>query len=126
MYRCPACGRDGIAKRMRCFCGADLSLLAQLDSLCDAWFNSALEALAAGKPGRAIERLSACCTARPSDVSALCALAKTWAQLGHLDDATDALGRATAVQPDAPELAEIRRALDEARVPAEATDLNAT
>src|SRR5947209_1363764 len=124
MYRCPACGRDGIAKRMRCFCGADLSLLAQLDSLCDAWFNSALEALAAGKLARAIEWLSACCTARPSDASALSALAKTWAQLGRLDEAADALGRAAAVQPDGPSLVEIRMALDEARVPAETPDVN--
>ena len=111
MYTCPACGADGVMTRSRCRCGADLSLLRYLDAVPDAWFNQALEAIAAGKPGRALEWLAACCAARPNDAAALRALAKLWGQLGHAPEALDALRRAATIEPDAPRLEEVRAAL---------------
>jgi regulator of sirC expression with transglutaminase-like and TPR domain len=90
-----------------------LSLLQRLDAVADAWFNRALEALAAGAPGRALEWLSACCAARPTDAAARRAQAKVWAQLGHWEEARDALERAAAIEPDVPELEAIRQALRE-------------
>jgi tetratricopeptide (TPR) repeat protein len=88
-----------------------LTLLERLDSVSDAWFNRALEFLQEGNLGRALELFAACCAARPSDASALRALAKVWGHLGRFDEAQDALQRAAAIDPDAPELGEIRRAL---------------
>ena len=115
MYSCPACGAEGVANRSACRCGADLSLLQSLDSITDAWFNRALEALAEGAPGQALEWLSACCVVRPTDAAARRAQARVWAQLGLLQEAQDALDRAAAIVPDAPELADIQQALEEAR-----------
>src|SRR4051812_26825962 len=91
MYSCPACGLPGVERRPTCSCGADLSLLIRLDCLADAWFNSALDAFSAGAPGRAVEWLSACCAARPSDTTALRALAKAWAHLARFEEARAAL-----------------------------------
>lgn len=114
MYSCPACGASAVARRSRCVCGADLSLLVSLDGLCDTWFNSALTALAAGATGRALEWFAACAAARPSDGAALRALARVWAQLGHHREAGEALERAAAIEPDAPDVAVIRKALADA------------
>jgi tetratricopeptide (TPR) repeat protein len=83
----------------------------------DAWFNRSLEALAAGAPGRALEWIAASCAAQPTDAAARRVLAQVWAQLGRPAEARDALERAAALDPDAPELAEIRRALDAAADP---------
>jgi tetratricopeptide (TPR) repeat protein len=116
-YNCPACGADDVAHRAVCRCGADLSLLQRLDGIADAWFNRALAALAEGAPGRALEWLSASCTARPSDAAARRAQAKVWAQLGRWAEARDALQRAAALEPDAPELALLRQAFKEAEAP---------
>ena len=113
MYSCPACGAEDVAKRSVCVCGADLSLLERLDAVADAWFNRALEALEEGAVGRALEWLSACCAARPTDAAALRAQAKVWAQLGHLKEAQGALERAAAIEPDGAETAAIRQALAE-------------
>jgi predicted Zn-dependent protease len=112
MYSCPECGAEEVASRATCVCGADLVPLQRLDSVADAWFNRALESLAGGATGRALEWLSASCAARPTDVAARLAQAKVWAQLGHCDEARDALERAAAIDPDAAELEIIRTALD--------------
>jgi tetratricopeptide (TPR) repeat protein len=108
LYSCPACGADQTPGSPRCRCGADLRLLQQLDSLADAWFNRALTALADGSPGRALEWLAAACAARPDDFPARLALARVWAQLGRPTEAADALERAAALDPDAPEVAALR------------------
>lgn len=115
MYSCPACGTEGKRDLFRCSCGADLALLEQLEGVADAWFNRALAALAEDRPGRALEWLAACCAARPTDAAAGRALARVWAQLGCWDQAADALDRAAALDPDAPETAELRQALATAR-----------
>lgn len=114
MYNCPACGREVITGQSVCRCGADLSLLQRLDSVADAWFNRGLEALKNGAPGQALEWLSACCAARPTDAAARLAQAKVWAQLGHRQEALAALERVRAVEPDAPELAALQIALRDA------------
>ncbi len=112
MYNCPACGEGEVTGRTRCRCGADLALLQQLDAVADGWFNRGLEALAAGRPGEALEWLSACCAARPTDAAARRAQAKVWAQLGHFAEARVALERAAALDPDAAELRAFREALE--------------
>jgi hypothetical protein len=104
-YSCPACKRDGVGGQTRCTCGADLEVLCRLDELADHWFNAALAALAAGRPGLALEWLAACCKARPTDAPAHYALAKVWAQLGHVPEAEAALACARDLDPGAPELA---------------------
>jgi tetratricopeptide (TPR) repeat protein len=110
---CPSCGCD-LGDGSACpGCGTDVTLLACLDAQPDAYFNRALEAFAAGRPGRGLEWLAACCAARPTDAPALRALARAWAQLGHAAAARDALDRAQAVDPDAPEQAAIKAVLDE-------------
>jgi tetratricopeptide (TPR) repeat protein len=111
VYSCPACGADAVEGQAACRCGADLSLLLRLNGMADAWFNRALEALARGAPGRALEYLAACSAARPTDAAALRALAKVWAQLGRRAEARDALERAAEIDPGAPELEALRRAL---------------
>lgn len=115
MYSCPACGKEDVIGLAVCTCGADLGVLLKLERAIDAWFNSALEALKEGKVGRALEWLSACCVARPTDAVAVRALAKVWTQMGHWEEATDALERAAQIEPDAPDLSDIREALQEAR-----------
>jgi len=115
MYSCPACGADDVEGRTVCRCGADVTLLQRLDSIADAWFNRALEALAEGRAGRALEWLSACCAARPTDAAARRAQARVWAQLGRYREALDALERAAELDPTAAELPSIREALDEAQ-----------
>jgi len=114
MYNCPACGAAEVAGLSVCRCGADLALLQRLNALADVWFNRALEALAAGTPGRALEWLSACCAARPTDAAARRAQAKVWAQLGRWDEARDALDRAALIEPDAGNLAAIRATFEDA------------
>jgi tetratricopeptide (TPR) repeat protein len=89
-----------------------------LEALADAWFNRALAALAEGRPGRALEWLSACCAARPTDAEARRAQAKAWAQLGRWVEARDALDRAAEIDPDAAELEVIRQAVDAAEAQA--------
>lgn len=111
MYSCPACGAEEVTNRVVCLCGADLSLLQRLDSVADAWFNRALEALKNGEAGLALEWLSACCAARPTDSAARRAQAKIWGQLGHRKEALNALDRAATIEPDAPEVDIIGRAL---------------
>lgn len=110
MYSCPACGAENVAGRAACVCGTDLTLLQRLDGLADAWFNQGLEALAQGAPWRALEWISACCAARPTDRAARRTQAKLWAQLGFPTGAADALERAASLDPQAPELAPLRRA----------------
>lgn len=117
MYCCPACGADDVANQSVCRCGADLALLQQLEVLADVWFNRALEALKNGAPGAALEWLSACCAARPTDAPARRAQARVWAQLGRLPEACAALDRAAEIEPDAPEVEEIRQALRSALLP---------
>jgi len=117
MYACPACGRDSVADTAACECGADLSMLRVLEAIAEQWFNRALQALAEGRPGSALEWLSACCAARPTDAAARRALAKVWAQLNRWDEAGQALDRAAAIDPDSLELVEIREALQDARAP---------
>ncbi len=111
MFTCPACGAEPPANRDTCGCGADLSLLRCLDAVPDAWFNRALDELAEGRPGRALEWLAACCAARPTDAAALRALAQVWGQLGRPAEAEDALRRAAACEPDHPELKAIEDAV---------------
>lgn len=115
IYSCPSCGAEDMSRQTACSrCGADLSLLQRLDLVADIWFNRALEALKDGSPGRALEWLSAACAARPTDAAARRAQAKVWAQLGRWNEAHDALERARAIEPDAPEAAQIVQALQEA------------
>jgi tetratricopeptide (TPR) repeat protein len=111
MYSCPACGAVNVADLLTCRCGADLSLLQGLDALVDAWFNRALEALASGETGRALEWVSACCVARPTDAAARRVQAKIWAQLGCWNEARAALEQARLIEPDASETNEIEQAL---------------
>jgi tetratricopeptide (TPR) repeat protein len=102
-------------------CGADLSLLVHLDGLADVWFNRALQCLASGVPGRALEWLAASCAARPTDAASLRSLAKLWGQLGRWEEARDALQRAAAIAPEVPEVERIREAIDAAaRIPSPA------
>jgi Flp pilus assembly protein TadD len=112
-YGCPSCGADAAAGQLRCACGADLALLVGLGAIADAWFNRGLEALAAGQDARALEWLAAACAARPTDAAALRALARVWARLGHRAAARTALARAEEIEPGAPDLDELRRALSE-------------
>ncbi|MGE0129086.1 MAG: hypothetical protein AB7U82_13490 [Blastocatellales bacterium] len=123
MYNCPACGAMDVEGRETCACGADLSLLARLEAISDAWFNEGLRALAEGARGRAMEWFSAACAARPTDAAARRAQAKVWAQLGCWDEALDALERAAMIEPDDDELNAIRRAIEEgaARLAAQAS-----
>jgi tetratricopeptide (TPR) repeat protein len=120
MYSCPACGADKVASLDRCHCGTDLTLLRKLAAIPDAWFNRGLEALAAGRRGLALEWLSACCVARPTDGEARRTSIKVWAQLGCFEEARDALDRAAELEPDDPELREIRQALESAQAVASA------
>lgn len=110
-YNCPSCGKEIPFTRAICSCGADLSLLQGLDALSDAWFNRALKALSEGNRGRALEWLAACCAARPMDADARRAMAKVWAQLGHVNEAKAALELARDIDPENPEVAEIDLAL---------------
>lgn len=117
MYDCPACGAEDVADQAACRnCGAGLSLLLQLGQVADLWFNRALAELRNDAPnrGRALEWLSACCAARPTDAAARLAQAKIWAQLDCWPEAQDALDRAAKIEPEAPELNLIRQALQEA------------
>ncbi|GEM_PF-1369875 len=113
MYSCPACSAMDLEGRETCACGADLSLLAGLEAVSDAWFNEGLRALSEGARGRALEWFSAACAARPTDAAARRAQAKVWAQLGRWDEALDALDRAAVIEPDADELNAIRQAIEE-------------
>lgn len=120
MYNCPACGVEDVAQDTNCRCGADLSLLLQLETLADVWFNRALAELRDNAPGRALEWLSAACAVRPADAAARRAQARLWAQLGRYVEARDALARAAELEPDAPELIEIGAALNDAEARLEA------
>lgn len=115
MYSCPSCGADDVGGRAVCRCGADLGLLQALEAVSDVWFNQALAELEAGRPGRALEWLSACCAARPADAEARLAQAKLWAQLGRWAEAQEALDRAAEVEPELAELAAVRQAIAEAK-----------
>lgn len=117
MYTCPVCGATDVNRRARCKCGADLSVLQCLDAVPDAWFNQGLKALENGARGEALEWFAACCRARPSDAAARRALAKVWAQLGHLKEASRALEESATSDPDAAELAVIRKAISDASKP---------
>jgi Tfp pilus assembly protein PilF len=111
MYSCPACGAENVVGMTACRCGNDLTLLRGIDAAADAWFNRGLEALAAGAPGRALEWLSACCVARPTDAAALRIQAKLWARLGHVREAGEALDRAAELDPSSPDLLAAREAI---------------
>ena len=111
MYSCPACNNPDVSGRSSCVCGADLSLLRSLDALPDLWFNEALDSIAENRPGRAIEWLAACCAVRPTDAAALRLLAKTWILLDRWREASDALDRAVALDPDAPEVPRLRESI---------------
>ena len=115
MYSCPACNAPDIGGRSVCHCGADLSLLRSLEALPDVWFNEALRHLDAGRPGRALEYLAACCTARPTDAAALRVLAQAWLLLDRWREAGDALRRASELEPDAPGLPRLQAALTAVR-----------
>ena len=125
-YSCPACGADDVGGRDRCKCGADVSLLRALDAAPDAWFNRALKALNDGDPGRALEWVSACCAARPSDGAARRVQAKIWAQLGHWQEAVRALSQSAEIEPDSDEVKEIREALRAAQTRARRRAAKAT
>lgn len=111
MLHCPSCSSTIPDRRASCVCGADLLALQEIETLVDAWFNRAVEALEAGDEGRALEWLAACSIARPSDVEALAALALLWIRLGRPDDARRALERARSVEPDAAAIGEVEAAL---------------
>jgi tetratricopeptide (TPR) repeat protein len=115
MYNCPACGVEVAGHDSRCYCGSDLSLLLQMETLADVWFNRALVELNANRHGRALEWLSAACALRPSDAAALRIQSKVWAQLGHYDEALDALERSAQFEPDAPQFREIAAALEDVK-----------
>ena len=115
MYSCPACGADDVMGRLVCRCGADLSLLVRLEEISDAWFNRGIQALADGKPGRAVEWFSTCCAANPNDLEARLYQARAWMQLGHRMEARQSLKRARKLAPDSPEVAALQSKL--ARVP---------
>ncbi len=117
MYKCPACGAGDATGRTQCRCGADLTLLQALDAVADAWFNRGLQALDRDAPGEALEWFCACCAARPSDVAARLAQAKTWARLERYEQARDALEKARKTAPDAEGLDELAQALEEAMKP---------
>jgi Tfp pilus assembly protein PilF len=110
-YSCPACGAGAAVGQVRCACGADLSLLVELAAVADAWFNRGLAALEAGDLTRALEWLAAGCAARPTDAAALRILARVWGRLGHHGAARDALDRSAAIEANAPDLDDLRRAL---------------
>jgi predicted Zn-dependent protease len=111
MFSCPACGSQDVAGRTVCKCGADLSLLDRVEQVADAWFNRALEELAAGHEGRALEWLSACCAARPNDAEARRAQGKVWARMGRWTEALDSFDRAEALDPGQPETSALRMAV---------------
>ena len=114
MYSCPACGNSNVANQARCKCGADLTLLQCLEAVANAWFNRALSALADDRPGRALEWLSACCAARPTDAEARLVQAKVWARLGRWREASDALDRAEEVGVSSDDLQAVRDVVREA------------
>lgn len=96
---------------MVCGCGADLGLLACLDAVADSWFNASLAALEQGRRGEALEWMSACCRARPSEVAAWLALARLWAQGGSVADARRCLDEVAKLDPGHAELGVMRTAL---------------
>jgi hypothetical protein len=108
MYSCPACGFDRVEGLSRCRCGADLSLLAELDATVDAWFNAGLDALGAGDTGGALEWLAAYAKARPTDAAGPAVLARLWLQLGHPDFALRCLDRAAELELETPERSALR------------------
>ena len=116
MLSCPQCKNTKIQDLVRCRCGVDLSLLRGLDAQVDAWFNQALEASSRNEPGEALEWLSACCKARPTDAAAWRAMAKVWSQLRRWKDALRCLDRAGEIQSDLAGLDEVRQAIGRARV----------
>lgn len=114
MYSCPACGTENVAGLAACRCGQDLSLLLSIEATADAWFNCGLEALEAGAPERALEWISACCAAKPTDAKAILLQAKLWARLGRWQAASAALDRAEKLDPSSSDLLAVRQALTRA------------
>ncbi len=113
MYHCPSCGRSAQPGRAACECGADLTLLATLDAMADAWFNRGVGALAEGNSGRAVEWFAASAAARPDDVEALLALALSWARLDRPREALSSLDRAAEKDATHPDIKPLRDALPE-------------
>lgn len=108
---CPACGAR-IAGQTVCRCGADLSVLHQLAAIGNAWFNRALQAMKDNQPGRALEWISACCAAQPTDAEARRVQAKIWARLGKYAEAADALKRAMDLAPEAAGVKEMQEKIE--------------
>ena len=111
MLNCPACGTPVERREQACSCGADLRLLRDLDGLADAWLNRGLAVLGKQGAGKALEWVSASCVARPTDAQARRIQAKLWAQLGKWDEALEALACASALDGDAQESEELRKAI---------------
>lgn len=117
MYACPTCGKQDVGGRAACECGADLSLLACLAAVADAWFNRGLDAVAQDDAPQALEWFAACCASRPTDGAAWLAVAKVWLRLRQFGAARRALERAAEISPDLPDVRRCRRALDRATRP---------
>ena len=112
VYSCPACKNQEASGIPRCKkCGADLTLLQQLDSLPDVWFNNALELAAQGKRLEAIEAISTCCALRPTDVEAHVVKAQLLGQIGHRKKARAVLAIAHRLGPVSTQLTELEEAL---------------
>lgn len=113
-FNCPACSVAVLDTSTACDrCGADLSLLHQLDGLADAWFNSGVSAAAEGNDGLALERVSAYCVIQPGDAEARLVQAKLWARLGCLCEARHAVSKARELDPERTEIDEVERAIDD-------------
>jgi hypothetical protein len=105
-YVCPACGFDHASSENVCRCGAELSLLHELDALIDGWFSRGTLAHAEGDHAEAILWISATCAARPLDAEPHVELAKVWLDLGRPDYAARAFARAgLGPSGDGPEVA---------------------
>ncbi len=111
MYNCPSCGKENSEQKNVCSCGVDLTLLQCVESLTASWFNQALEAAIAKEYGKAVELLSACCIANPSDAEAFKLRAKAWMGLGCGAEAKRSCDRIIELDPDCHELSQLTEAI---------------
>ena len=112
MYNCPSCGKENSEHKNVCDCGVDLTLLQCIESLTASWFNRALDAAKSGQYGQAVELLSACCIANPSDAEAFRLRTKAWLGLSRPLEAKRSCEKVRELDPDCPELAQLTKTIE--------------
>ncbi|MCC7420697.1 MAG: tetratricopeptide repeat protein [Planctomycetaceae bacterium] len=90
MFRCPKCSQRCSTGAERCpGCNANVRLLARLEELPDAWFNSALAAMRRGDAAKAQSLLNAVVSVRPADPEAWLLLGQAACQRRQWDAAAE-------------------------------------